>query len=108
MEWWQIFNEWFLSLGAKYHVDPYIFGGIYIGTIPLFFLCLSWTIRRAKKGKSIVIPALSTGLCFISSYLYLVVAGKNIPGWVYGLIVLMVVYGVYTSIKKIKGKVRKV
>lgn len=32
---------------------------------------LSWTIRRAKKKKSIVVPALLAGLCFISAYLYL-------------------------------------
>jgi len=37
MEWWEIFKEWFLSLGGKYHVNPYIFGGIYVGAIPFFF-----------------------------------------------------------------------
>ena len=108
MELWEIFREWFLSLGTKYHVNPYIFGGIYIGAIPLFFLCLSWTIRRAKKGKLIVIPALLTGLCFISSYLYLIVAGQNIPIWVYVFIGLMVVYGVYSTVKKFREKIRKV
>ena len=43
MTWWDTFKEWFLSLGDKYHVNPYIFGGIYIGAIPLFFLCRSDT-----------------------------------------------------------------
>jgi CHASE2 domain-containing sensor protein len=102
MSWWETFTEWFLSLGDKYNVNPYIFGGIYIGAIPLFFLCLSWTIRRAKKKKSFVVPALLTGLCFISAYLYLLIAGKNIPVWVYVFIGLMVAYSIYSTIKKIK------
>ncbi len=106
MEWWETFKEWFLSLGEKYNVNPYIFGGIYIGAIPLFFLCLSWTIKNIKKKKSIVLPVLLTGFFFISAYLYLILAGKNIPVWVYVFIGLMVVYGIYSTIKKIKGKTK--
>ncbi len=34
MHWWETFKEWFLSLGRNYGVNPYIFGGIYIGAIP--------------------------------------------------------------------------
>jgi len=107
MSWWETFKEWFLSLGDKYNVNPYIFGGIYVGAIPLFFLCLSWTIRRAKKKKSFVIPALLTGFFFISAYLYLIIAGKNIPVWVYVFIGLMVVYGIYSTIKKIRKKTKR-
>jgi hypothetical protein len=106
MEWWETFKEWFLSLGDKYNVNPYIFGGIYVGAIPFFFLCLSWTIKNIKKKKSIVLPVLLTGFFFISAYLYLIIAGKNIPVWVYVFIGLMVVYGIYSTIKKIKGKTK--
>jgi len=104
MEWWDIFKEWFLSLGAKYGVNPYIFGGIYIGAIPLFFLCLAWTVKNIRDKKSFLIPVLLTGLCFISAYLYLIIVGKNIPAWVYVFIAVMVAYGVYSTIKKIKDK----
>ena len=104
MEWWDSFTTWFLSLGEKYGVNPYIFGGIYIGAIPLFFLCLAWTIKNMKQKKSFVLPLLLTGLCFVSAYLYLIVAGKNIPYWVYVFIALMVVYGTYSTIKKIKAR----
>lgn len=106
MEWWETFKHWFLSLGDKYNVNPYIFGGIYVGAIPLFFLCLRWTIRRGKRGKSMVVPALLTGLCFISAYLYLLIAGKNVPGWVYIFIGLMVVYSIYSTTKRIKEKTK--
>ena len=107
MEWWETFKEWFLSLGEKYNVNPYIFGGIYLGAIPFFFISLYRTIQNIKKKKSIVLPVLLTGSFFISAYLYLIIAGKNIPLWVYVFIGLIVVYGSYSTIKKIKEKTKR-
>lgn len=107
MQWWETFKHWFLSLGENYGVNPYIFGGIYIGAIPFFFLCLGWTIKNIRQKKPIVLPVLLTGLCFISAYLYLIIAGKNIPVWVYVFIGIMVLYGVYSTMKKIKHKAKK-
>jgi len=106
MEWWEIFKEWFLGLGQKYNVNPYIFGGIYVGAIPFFFICLGWTIKKIKNKKSFVLPLLLTGFCFISAYLYLIIVGKNIPVWVYVFIALMIVYGIYSTVKKIKVKTK--
>ena len=102
MEWWETFKHWFLSLGENYGVNPYIFGGIYIGAIPFFFICLSWTIKNIKQKKFFVLPLLLTGLFFISAYLYLIFAGKNIPVWVYIFIGVMMLYGIYSTVKKIK------
>ncbi len=83
MEWWETFKERFLGLGSKYHLNPYIFGGIYIGAVPFFLLFLGWTIKNMKNKKSFVLPLLLTALFFISAYLYLILAGKNIPMWLY-------------------------
>ncbi len=103
MEWWTKVQEWFLSLGQNYGVNPYIFGAIYVGAIPFFFICLSWTIKRMRQKKSFVAPLLLTGLCFVSAYIYLIIAGKNIPAWVYVFIGFMVLYGVYSTYSKIKA-----
>lgn len=101
MEWWETFKERFLGLGSKYHLNPYIFGGIYIGAVPFFLLCLGWTIKNIKNKKSFVLPLLLTALFFISAYLYLILAGKNIPMWLY-FIGVMIGYGIYSTAKKIK------
>jgi len=106
MEWWETFKEWFLSLGEKYQVNPFIFGGIYLGAIPFFLISLYWTIKNIKKKKSIILPVLLTGLFFISAYLYLITVGKNIPVWVYVFIGLMIVYGIYSTVGKIKEKTK--
>jgi hypothetical protein len=104
MEWWHNAKDWFLSLGEQYGVDPIIFGTIYVGAIPFFFLSLSWLIRNVRKKRPIVLPLLCTGLFFVSAYLYLIIAGRNIPVWVYGVIALLVVYGIYSTWIKIKQK----
>lgn len=105
MHWWEIFEEWFLGLGGKYNVNPYIFGGIYIGAIPFFFYFFYRTMKKIRQKKSFVFPALLTGFFFISAYLYLIIVGKNIPFWVYIFIGLMVIYGVVSTIKRIKSKI---
>ncbi len=105
MEWLEIFKGWFLSLGEKYHVNPYIFGGIYIGAIPFFFLCLSWTIRNIGSKKSFSIPVLLTGFFFSSAYVYLMIVGENIPVWVYVFIILLVIYGIYSTFKRVKKRI---
>lgn len=106
MQWWEIFKEWFLNLGGKYNVNPYIFGSIYLGAIPFFFVCLAWTVKNIKSKKSVVLPVLLTGFFFISAYLYLIIAGRNIPVWVYIFIAVFLMYGIYTTFKKIKSKVK--
>ncbi len=103
MEWWETIKEWFLGLGEKYGVNPYIFGAIYVGAIPFFFLCLGWTIKNMRRKKPFVLPLLLTGFFFISAYLYLIIVGKNIPVWVYIFIGILVLYGVYTILKKIRA-----
>ena len=105
MEIWETIKTWFLGLGDKYNVNPYIFGGIYVGAIPFFFLCLGWTIKNMRRKKSFVWPLLLTGFFFVSAYLYLIIAGKNIPVWVYILIGLLILFGIYSTIKKIRAKV---
>lgn len=102
MQWWESFKDWFLSLGENYGVNPYIFSGIYLGAVPFFFLCLGWTIKNIRKKKPFTLPLLLTCFFFISAYLYLIIAGKNIPAWVYVFIGAMILYGVYSTVQKVK------
>ena len=99
------FRNWFVSLGRKYNVNPIIFGGIYVGAIPFFTLCVAWIIRNLRRKKSIVLPALAASFFFISAYLYLLIVGRNIPAWVYVFIVAMVGFGVVSTVRKIRSQV---
>ena len=96
---------WFLSLGAEYGVNPWIFGGIYVGAIPFFFLSIGWLVRRARAGQSTVLPTLLAGFFFVSAYLYLAVAGRNIPLWVWVFLAVLVIYGAWSSIRDTRRKI---
>ena len=102
---WETFTEWFLSLGDQYGVNPIIFGSIYVGAIPFFTVSIARLVRNLRRKQSIVLPALSASFFFVSAYLYLLVAGRNIPVWVYGFIAVMIAYGVYSTINKIRTQV---
>lgn len=97
-------NGWFLGLGAQYGVNPYVFGAIYVGAIPFFLASVAWMIRRKRAGKSITLPVLCAGFCFISAYLYLAIAGRNIPVWVWAFLAVLIVFGAVSTIRDTRRK----
>lgn len=108
LEFIEITKAWFLNLGQQYGVNPLIFGSIYVGAIPFFLGSVAWLYRNYRKNKSIILPALSALLFFISAYLYLIIEGENVPWWVYGIAAGMVVYGSFTTLIKIRAKIEKI
>ena len=105
---WQTIQDWFFSLGTEYGVNPIIFGAIYVGAIPFFSLSIGWLIKNYRSKKSIVLPALAAMFFFISAYIYLIFAGKNVPLWVYGAVVLLIVVGAYSTIQKVRKQNKEV
>ena len=95
-------HEWLMGLSANYNVNPYIFAGIYVGAIPFFTLSVACLVRNKRTNRSITLPVISTGFFLSSAYLYLMVAGENVPAWVYVLIIGLLGYGIYSTIKKVK------
>lgn len=98
------FRNWSENLGRKYNVNPAIFAGIYLGAIPFFTLCVGWIIRNLRRRKSIVLPVLAASFFFISSYLYLLIAGRDIPAWVYAFVIGMIVFGAYSTVREARAK----
>lgn len=106
MEWFEVFYR-FMSLGEQYGVNPIIFGSIYIGAIPFFTFSIAWLIRNVRKGISVVLPVLSASFFFVSAYLYLMIAGQNVPWWVYGLVVLMLIYGAWSTFRNVRKEIKE-
>lgn len=86
-------------------MDPLVFGAIYVGAIPFFTLSVAWLVRNARRGRSLAVPALAAGFFFVSAYLYLIVAGRNVPWWVYGVVLALVVGGAWSTVRSVRGKV---
>ncbi|MDR8389713.1 hypothetical protein NC796_01105 [Aliifodinibius sp. S!AR15-10] len=100
----QVIHEWVMSLSANYNVNPYIFAAIYLGAIPFFTASVAWLIRNKRKNRPLTLPILSTGFWLTSAYLYLIIAGDNVPFWVYMVIFGLLGLGTYSTMKKINGK----
>ncbi|MEX0609396.1 MAG: hypothetical protein WD016_13745 [Balneolaceae bacterium] len=107
MEFEQLY-AWFMGLGEQYGVNPIIFGSIYVGAIPIFFGSLYWLARNVREKKSVAAPALLSCGCWISSYVYLIIAGENVPLWVYGIIISIIAYGIYSTLKKVVQKRKEI
>lgn len=102
---WESIGAWLRSFGEAYGVDPIIFALLYFGTIPLSLLSFSLMVRNYRKGRSIFWPVMLAFLCFIGTYVYLFIVGRNIPIWVYGLVLLMMSYSgwqIYQKIRRLK------
>jgi len=106
-ELFEIIKNWFIGLGENYGVNPIIFGSIYVGAIPFFTISIGWLVRNYQREKSILLPAFSASFFFISAYLYLILAGRNVPMWVYAVVVAMVVVAAYTTINKVKTRLNE-
>lgn len=102
--WWPAVREWFYSLGAEYGVDPLIFGSISIGAIPFFWLSVAWLVQNVRRGRSLFLPILATSLCVLSAYIYLFIAGENLPLWVYALVAALVGYSAYSTVQTVRKK----
>jgi hypothetical protein len=97
-------QSWFLGLAAQYNVDPFVFGAIYVGSTPLFWLAAAWIVRNFRAGKSVMLPSFCAAVCSLSSYIYLIFAGRNIPVWIYWAIVLLISLGTYSTVKNIRRR----
>ena len=106
-DFFELAKGWFLSLGENYGVNPIIFGSIYVGAIPFFTLSVGWIVKNYRMRKSIVLPVISTVFWFISSYLYLMIAGENVPVWVYLVVVLLLAGGGFSTYKKIRTRINE-
>jgi hypothetical protein len=94
-------KSWFIDLGEKYGVNPLVFGIIYVGAIPFFTASIAWLVKNYRRKRPIVLPFLSSVFFFMSAYLYLIVEGNNMPWWIYGLVCAIVIYGVWTTWKRV-------
>lgn len=101
----EAFSDWFLSLGVNYGVNPWVFGAIYVGAIPFFLFCIGWLVKNARAGKSTVLPTMLAGFFFVSAYIYLAIAGRNIPVWVWIFLAALVIYGAISQVRQTRQKV---
>jgi len=97
-------TQWFFGLGAKYGVNPIVFGAIYVGAIPFFVASVAWLVRNARRRSSLAPPAIAAGFFFVSAYLYLIVVGHDVPAWVYVALAVLIASSAVSTVRRIRRK----
>ncbi|NCP18093.1 MAG: hypothetical protein GW855_02895 [Erythrobacter sp.] len=98
-------NDWILALGDQYNVNPYIFAAIYVGAIPFFLSSIAWLVKRAREGRSTLLPTMLAGFFFVSAYLYLAIFGQDIPVWVWIFLATLIAYGAWSQVRDTRRKI---
>lgn len=90
----------------EYAVDPIVFLVIYLISVPFFYYSLVRLIRGlAKKQAKEVRLWSGIFLCAVSApFIYVLLFGRNLPWWVYGIIFLLLGQGVFSLIRKLRGR----
>ncbi len=91
------------SVRERYAVNPYVFLALSAVCGPLFYYSL-YRMARALRSDRRAVGRWS--LIFLAAtvipYLYVLVFGRNLPWWVYGVLVAAVGWGIY----QLAGKLR--
>ena len=94
-------------LGERHNVNPLIFGVLYVGSIPPYVTSLGWLVRNLRQEKPVALSILSSLFFFIMPSAYILIFGENVAWWVYLIVAILIVYGAYTAIQKVKMRVQK-
>lgn len=97
-----------MALGEPYGVNPIVFGSIYVGAIPFFWMAITWLIYNLRRGKNVAAPVVMACLCASSSYIYLIIVGQNVPIWVYFIIVALIGYAVWSTLATMRKKMKAI
>jgi hypothetical protein len=99
-------NEITQAARQNYGVNPVIFVVIYLGSVPIFYYSLFRTLRAlAKKYGNELMLWSAIFLCAnLAPFLYVLLFGRNMPWWVYGIIALLIGQGVISLIMRLRKK----
>lgn len=104
---WDEVVEWLLRLGDDYGVNPVVYAVIYVGALPFLLLSLSWLVRTRRRREHVALPALSAAFFFLAPTLYVVVAARNMPVWVYAVLLILTVIGAVMTFRRVRARTRR-
>ncbi len=87
-----------------YGVDPIIFLVLYFACVPVWYYSLFRTIRAVatRRGNAIMLWSAVFLASNVIPFVYVMLFGRNIPWWVYGLIAILIGMGSFSLVRKIR------
>ncbi len=99
-------NTWFAYVEDRYHVDPLIFGIIYLLSVAPCWVTLFKALgayRRRDQRRLLLWEGLFA-LFFLSPYLYVYVAGRDYPAWFHAVFAVAVAGSVLSAAGQIRRR----
>lgn len=91
---------------TNYGVDPVVFIVIYILSVPFFYYSIFRMVRALARRKQNEI--ITWSMVFLAAtaapFLYVLFFGHGLPWWVYVVIALLIGQGVYSLVRRLRGK----
>ena len=99
------FNALWKQALDQYGVNPAIFLVIYFISVPFFYYSLFRVVQAfaKKRGKEALVWGTVFLCATIAPFMYVLFFGRNLPWWVYGIIALLIGYGIFSLIRKLRG-----
>jgi hypothetical protein len=87
-----------------YGVNPVVFVIIYLVCTPFFYYSLFRTLRALTKklAKEVLLWSAIFLCANVAPFLYVLLFGRNIPWWVYGIIAILIGQGVFSLVMKLR------
>ena len=89
-----------------YGVNPIIFLVIYLGCAQVWYFSLFRTLRAvARKLPAQIVPwSMVFLVTSVAPFVYVMIFGRNLPWWVYGVIAALVLESLWTLYRRLSGE----
>jgi hypothetical protein len=101
-------QAWIASTRETYGVDPVIFLVISTVNAPFFYFTIYKLIQAVARRDTARLPLWATLFlaAVVVPYVYVLFWGRNLPWYVYAAMGLLVGQGVWTLVRKLRGRRR--
>jgi hypothetical protein len=88
-----------------YGVDPIVFLVIYLVCAPFWYLSLFRSLRALTMRRMSEVMLWSTIFLItsVAPFVYVMLFGRNLPVWVYAIILALVFEGVWTLVRRLRS-----
>jgi hypothetical protein len=88
----------------NYGINPVVFLVIYLVCVPFFYYSVFRTFRALTKklGKEVMLWSAIFLCANVAPFLYVLFFGRNIPGWVYVIIAILIGQAVLSLVMKLR------
>jgi hypothetical protein len=99
-------QQWMQTAQETYAVDPVIFLAIYFISVPFFYYSLFRMVRAiaARLGHAVMLWSAIFLCANVAPFVYVLFFGKNLPWWVYAVLVLLIGQGVYSVLRRLSNR----